>query len=118
MARKAPKQRRTSSRLEDLRGERLSYGEPVTVGGRTVITVTRVRASRNGKGRAVEASPMGYIEMTADGSEYRSIEDSPIRSHGLQAVAAAATTVIGLLAGARALRASRRPTRLLPPGRR
>jgi hypothetical protein len=112
VARKGAKRRR---RPEELRGEWLSYGEPVTVGGRTVITVTRVRASGAGKARAVDATPVGYIEMTADGSAYHPIED-PRR--GLRVAATAATTVVGLLAGARALRASRRPVRLLPPGRR
>jgi len=53
--------------------------------------------------------------VTADGSAYHPIDD-PRR--GFRAAAAAATTVVGLLAGARALRASRRPVRLLPPGRR
>ena len=72
MARKGAKRRRSA---EDLRGERLSYGEPVTVGGRTVITVTRVRASGAGKARAVDATPVGYIEVTADGSAYHPIED-------------------------------------------
>jgi hypothetical protein len=104
--------------MEELRGERLSYGDPVTVGGRTVITVTRVRASRNGKGRSVDAAPMGYIEVTAEGSRYHSIDDSQRTSRGVRAAATAATAVVGLLAGARALRASRRPARLLPPGRR
>jgi hypothetical protein len=112
VARKGAKRR---PRVEELRGERLSYGEPVTFGGRTVITVTRVRASGGGNGRAVEATPVGYIEMTADGSAYHPI-DGPGR--GLRVAATAATTVVGLLAGARALRASRRPVRLLPPGRR
>lgn len=112
MARKGPKRR---PRPEDLRGERLSYGDPVTVGGRTVITVTRVRASGTGKGRAVDATPVGYIEVTADGSAYHPIDDG---RRGLRVAATAATTVVGLLAGARALRASRRPVRLLPPGRR
>ena len=112
MARKGTQRR---PRAEDLRGERLSYGDPVTVGGRTVITVTRVRASGGGSARAVEATPVGYIEVTADGSAYHPIDD-PRR--GFRAAAAAATTVVGLLAGARALRASRRPVRLLPPGRR
>ena len=87
----------------------------MTVGGRTVITVTRVRASGAGKGRAVDATPVGYIEVTADGSAYHPIEDPRRR---LAAAATAATTVVGLLAGARAIRASRRPVRLLPPGRR
>jgi hypothetical protein len=112
VARKGAKRR---PRVEELRGERLSYGEPVTVGGRTVITVTRVRASGGGNGRAVEATPVGYIEMTADGSAYHPI-DSPRR--GLRVAATAATTVVGLLAGARALRASRRPVPVLSPRRR
>ena len=91
----------------------------MTVGGRTVITVTRLRASRNGKGRSVDAAPMGYIEVTSAGSEYHAIEEpSNGPSLGLRAAAGAATTLVGIVAGARALRAARRPTRLLPPGRR
>ena len=89
------------------------------MGGRTVITVTRLRASRNGKGRSVDAAPVGYIEVTSAGSEYHAIEEpSPGPSRGLRAAATAATTLVGVLAGARALRAARRPSRLLPPGRR
>lgn len=103
--------------MEDLRGERLAYGEPVTVGGRTVITVTRLRASGNGKGRSLDAAPMGYIEVTATGSEYHAI-DEPRPSRRVRVAATAATTLVGLVAGVRALRASQRPTRLLPPGRR
>jgi hypothetical protein len=116
VAGKAPKKAR--ARGEELRGERLSYGAPVSVGGRTVITVTRVRASRNGKGRSVDSAPMGYIEITAEGSAYHAIDEPDRNGRALRAVAATtATAVVGLLAGARAIRSSRRAPRLLPPAR-
>jgi hypothetical protein len=116
VARKGAKKRRP--RGDDLRGERLSYGTPVSVGGRTVITVTRVRASRNGKGRSVDSAPMGYIEITAEGSTYHPIDEPDRNGRALRAVAATTvTTVVGLLAGARVLRSPRRSPRLLPPGR-
>ena len=104
MARKGAKRRR---RPEELRGERLSYGEPVTVGGRTVITVTRVRASGAGKARAVDATPVGYIEMTADGSAYHPIERPTPRAAGRRDRGDD---------GRRAACRRTRPSRIAPPG--
>jgi hypothetical protein len=98
---------------------RLSYGTPVTVNGRTVITVTRVRDQSSGKSRSVESTPVGFIEVSDEGSAF-----VPISSEGgssgramRAAAAAAVTTIAGAVAGARALRSSRRSPRLLPPGR-
>jgi hypothetical protein len=112
------KARRASSDLRELRDGRLSYGQPVSVDGRTVIPVTRVRLQRVGaKGDgAVESAPVGYIEITAAGSAFHPIED-PGPARALRTAAAAATTLVGAIAGARALRSSRRSPRLLPPGR-
>jgi hypothetical protein len=112
------KARRGSPDLRELRDGRLSYGQPVSVDGRTVIPVARVRLQRLGaKGDgAVESSPVGYIEITSGGSAFHPIEDhAPV--HALRVAAAAATTLVGAIAGARALRSSRRSPRLLPPGR-
>jgi uncharacterized spore protein YtfJ len=111
------KARRGSPDLRELRNGRLSYGRPVSVDGRTVIPVTRVRVQRlgdGGGGGAIESAPVGYIEVTADGSAFVPIEDD---RRALRAAAAVATTLVGAIAGARALRATRRPPRLLPPGR-
>jgi hypothetical protein len=115
MARKATNKAR--ARGDELRGERLSYGAPVSVGGRTVITVTRVRASRGGGGRSVDSAPIGYIEVTAEGSAFHPFVDHARSLRALRTLAAGATTVVGLMAGARALRSPRSSTRLLPPGR-
>ena len=115
MARKKP--REGSSGLRGLQDGRLSYGTPVSVDGRTVIPVARIRAQTSGPGRTVESTPMGFIEVTAQGSAFHPIEDGAARGRAVRAAAAAATTIVGALAGARALRASRRSPRLLPPGR-
>jgi hypothetical protein len=101
----------------DQRDGRLSYGEPVSVDGRTVIPVTRVRIERGeGKQRTVDSVPLGFIEVSAQGSAFHPIDD-PGRRRGLRAAATVATTLLGAVAGARAL-APRRGPRLLPPGRR
>ena len=116
-----------------LSGAALCYGEPVTVGERTVIPVGKVRArggmgfgaspGSEGEGPAgaggsapgtggggaglLNASPLGYIEITDDGSSFR-----PIPSGGRGGGAGAA---VALLAGAAAglagaaLAARRRP---------
>jgi hypothetical protein len=100
-----------------LRDGRLSYGTPVAVDGRTVIPVARVSLSAGGGARSVESAPVGYIEITREGSAFHPIEDPARSARALRAAAAAATTLVGALAGARALRSSRRSPRLLPPGR-
>jgi hypothetical protein len=99
---------------------RLSYGTPVTVNGRTVITVTRVRDQSSGKSRSVESTPVGFIEVSDEGSAFVPISSDGAGSSGRAvraAAAAAVTTVAGVLAGARALRSGRRSQRLLPAGR-
>ena len=107
--------------LGGLRDGRLSYGTPITVGGRTVISVTRVRDQRNGTARCVESTPVGFIEVSDEGSSFHPIEsgrDGAARSAALRTAAAAAvTTLAGAVAGARALRSTRRSPRLLPAAR-
>jgi hypothetical protein len=103
--------------LRGLADGRLSYGTPVSVDGRTVIPVTRLRVVRSGAGdRTVESVPMGFIEVTGEGSSFQPI-GGPSPGRALRAAVAIATTVAGAVAGARALRTPRRPPRLLPPGR-
>ena len=90
----------------------------MTVGGRTVITVTRVRASGGGKARSVESTPVGFIEV-----DRRRVRLSPrsttARAARIRTAAAAATTVVGRSRAHErfAHRAAPVP-RLLPPGRR
>jgi hypothetical protein len=102
-----------------MRDGRLSYGTPVSVDGRTVIPVTRVRVQEGAGSRVVDSVPLGFIEVAGDGSTFHPIEDTGGGGeHRFVRVAAtAATTVVGALAGARALRFSRRSQRLLPAGR-
>ena len=107
--------------LGGLRDGRLSYGTPVTVGGRTVIPVTRVRDQRSGGARCVESTPVGFIEVSDEGSSFVPIDGerggAPRRAAMRTAAAAAVTTIAGAVAGARALRSTRRSPRLLPAGR-
>jgi hypothetical protein len=120
MARK--KGRDSGGGLSGLRDGRLSYGTPITVGGRPVIPVTRVRDQRSGAARCVESTPVGFIDVSDEGSSFVPIDnghgDGGSRSTALRATAAAAvTTIAGAVAGARALRSTRRSPRLLPAGR-
>ena len=83
-----------------------------------MIPVTRVRVHQGGGGgRVVDSAPLGYIEVTGDGSAFHPIEGPGEPRRALQMAAAAVTTIAGALAGARALRSSRRSQRLLPAGR-
>jgi hypothetical protein len=115
-----PKGREPAGGLSGLRDGRLSYGTPITVGGRTVIPVARVRDQRSGMARCVESTPVGFIEVSDEGSSFVPIENGRGDARGAAlrtAAAAAVTTLAGAVAGARALRASRRSPRLLPSGR-
>jgi hypothetical protein len=100
-----------------MRDGRLSYGTPVSVDGRTVIGVTRVRVQEGGGGRVVDSVPLGFIEVSGDGSTFHPISEPRGEHRFVRVAATAATTVAGALAGARALRFSRRSQRLLPAGR-
>jgi hypothetical protein len=108
-------ERMASRLLAGARGARLCYGEPVRVDGRTVIPVARVRAAgglgaRGGGGR-LDAVPVGYIDVSADGTRFE-----PIAHHRVGTRALAAGGAVTALLAAVALR---RPRRGLPrPPRR
>ena len=102
--------------LAGARGARLCYGEPVQVDGRTVITVARVRAAgglgQRGGGGRLDAVPVGYIEVSTDGTRFESIAAPRVGSRALAAGGSAVTAVV-------AAAALRRPRRGLPrPPRR
>jgi hypothetical protein len=103
--------------LAAARGARLCYGEPVHVGGRTVIPVARVRAAggmgQRGGGGRLDAVPVGFIEVSEAGARFEPIGAPGAGARGLAAGGAALTA----LAAAAALR---RPRRGLgrPPRRR
>lgn len=76
--------------LARLTGARLCYGKPVRVGQRTVVPVASVRtigafgygrgedaAGGAGGGGAgtLDARPVGFIEITPEGTSYQSISD-------------------------------------------
>jgi len=110
----------TQALLRDL-GERLGgsasvrnvYGDPVTAGGRTVIPVARVfytfgggggrgrqdqpdssRGGGAGAGGMVAASPVGALEVTAEGARFVGVHDAK-----LLALAAAAGFAVGAMLG-------------------
>ncbi|HEX7298745.1 MAG TPA: hypothetical protein VF257_07040 [Solirubrobacteraceae bacterium] len=98
------------------RGARMCYGEPVRVDGRTVIPVARVRAAgglgQRGGGGRLDAVPVGYIEVTADGTRF---EPFATPRTGARALATGGAAVTALLAAV----ALRRPRPALPrPPRR
>lgn len=67
-------------------GSRLVFSEPVERNGVSVIPVAKVRygfgshntrdGRRFGGGGGLKASPIGYIEVTAEGSKFHSIMDA------------------------------------------
>lgn len=97
--------------LDRVSGARLCYGKPVTGGELTIVPVARVRVAGGfgsgpddegqGGGGAIEASPVGYIEVGPSGAQFRAIPD-PDRV--LRVVRSAAVTAAGLLGAAAALR--------------
>ncbi len=113
--------------VDAVAGARLCYGEPVDAGGRTVIPVARVRfaggygfgrgeggdeeggeGSGGGGGGHVDATPVGFIEVGADGSRYVEIPDPERLQRNLKAGASAATALLAGLAGLRRLAGGRR----------
>ena len=104
---------------------RLTYGEPVQSGGRTVIPVSRVRATGGygsgsgsdaeggsggggGWGGHFEAVPVGFVDLGPEGARYVEIPDPDRLHRNLRAGAAAFTAVLTGLAGARRLTSGRR----------
>jgi hypothetical protein len=102
----------TRKLLAAARGARLCYGEPVHVDGRTVIPVASVRAAggagaRGGGGR-LDAVPVGFIDVTAEGARFEAIT-RPQRTVGALAAGGAAA-----LSGVAAAALLRRRRRALP----
>lgn len=97
------------SLLDRLSGTKLCYGEPVAGGDRTIVPVSRVRVAGGfgggdegeGGGGAVDATPLGYIEVGPGGAQFRPIAD-PDRT--LRLVRSVAVTAAALLGAAAALR--------------
>jgi hypothetical protein len=120
MAKTARSDRTLAARkvLAAARGARLCYGEPVQVDGRTVIPVARVRAvggmGKGGGGGGLNAEPVGFIEVAADGTRFERIEQPRI---GARALATGGAAIAGLVAAA-ALRRPRRRGLPRPPRRR
>lgn len=120
--------------VDAVAGARLCYGEPVRHDDRTVIPVTRVRAtagwgfgrsesgakkkqsvaesgSGGGGGGYVDAVPAGFIEIGPSGAQFHEIRDPERTGRLLKAGAAAATTLLAGVAGARRLRSGARSPR-------
>lgn len=99
------------SLIDRLSGARLCYGEPVTGGEVTVVPVARVRVAggfggdsdEGGGGGAVQAAPVGYIEVGADGARFRPIDDPDRTLRTVQTVAVTVAAVLGAAAALRSL---------------
>jgi uncharacterized spore protein YtfJ len=108
--------------LARLTGARMCFGRPVTANGRTVIPVAAVRTaggggfgntatrgdSGGGGGGALDARPVGFIEISADGTRFQRIDDGRSTQ---RAIAAAALAVLVAGRVARRRRRSRLPDR-------
>ena len=94
--------------LARLTGARLCFGRPVEVKGRTVIPVASVRTaggygfggepvgpqrSGGGGGGALDARPVGFIEIRPEGTRFERIDDGRM---ALRALAAGSLTVLVL----------------------
>jgi uncharacterized spore protein YtfJ len=110
--------------LARLTGARLCFGRPVEVKGRTVIPVASVRTagrfgfggepvgrerSGGGGGGALDAHPVGFIEITPDGTRFERIDDGRM---ALRALAAGSFAV--LVVGRVLVRRRRRPLPAAP----
>ena len=118
--------------LAGARGARLCYGKPVRAGDVVVIPVARmwtaggggwgrqdIQGEGGGGGGIIDAQPVGFIEVTKDGSRYVPIRDF---ERAMRAVRSAATAIGALAAAAAATRAARNgellsPRKLLGRGR-
>ncbi len=97
--------------LARLTGARLCFGKPVTAKGRTVIPVASVRTaggygfgnqpgaagSGGGGGGAIEARPVGFIEIGPDGTRFERIDDGRMALRAITAGSLAALVVARLL---------------------
>lgn len=112
--------------IDRMRGAQLCYGEPVVTEGRTIIPVSRVTArggmgfggpdrdGGGGGGGRMDATPAGFIDVTATGAHFVEIADPHATLRMVRSAASAAGTLVVSVAWARRLRTSRRPR--LPRG--
>ena len=111
--------------LDAATGAKLCFGEPVVHGGRTVIPVARVQGAGGygfgqdqvgegggGGGGWLDAKPVGFVEITADGTTYQRIPDPDRPVRMLKAVTGVATAILAGVA-ARQLDRGRSPRGLL-----
>lgn len=97
--------------LDRLSGARLCYGKPVTGGDLTVVPVARVRVAGGwggdddggGGGGAVQAAPVGYIEVGPDGARFRPIADPDRMVTAARSLAVTAAAILGAAAALRSL---------------
>ena len=95
--------------LARLTGARLCFGRPVEVTGRTVIPVASVRTaggygfggeplgrqrSGGGGGGAIDARPVGFIEIGPEGTRFEAIDDGRV-ALGTIAAGSLAALVVG-----------------------
>ena len=105
--------------VDRMQGARLCYGDPVSAEGRTVIPVARVSArgglgfgagagegegEGGGGGGKLSATPVGFIEVTADGTRFVPIDDGASGERMVRSVAGGAGMLALLLAVARRVR--------------
>jgi hypothetical protein len=106
----------TRKLLAAARGARLCYGEPVEAGARTVIPVARVRAAgghgQRGGGGRLDAEPVGFIEVTAQGARFEPIAAPAGAARTLAAGGAALTGLLATVVLRRRRRARLRPSPL------
>jgi uncharacterized spore protein YtfJ len=110
--------------LARLTGARLCFGRPVEVKGRTVIPVASVRTAggygfggeplgrerSGGGGGALDARPVGFIEIGPEGTRFEAIDDGRAP---LSAIAAGSLAV--LVVGRGLIRRRRRALNGVPP---
>lgn len=102
--------------VDRVQGARLCYGEPVIAEGRTVIPVARVSArgglgfggdeadGGGGGGGRLNATPVGYIEITADGTRFTPIDDGTAETRLVRSVTGGLGGLALMLAIARRVR--------------
>ena len=102
--------------VDRLQGATLCYGEPITAEGRTVVPVARVAArgglgfggpaddGGGGGGGRMSATPVGYIEVTAEGTRFIEIADVTADARMVRAVSGGLGWLALLLALARRVR--------------
>jgi uncharacterized spore protein YtfJ len=112
-----------------LGGARLCFGKPVKAGERVVIPVARVRSAGGfgfgqgevgdgggGGGGAIDAAPIGFIEITPEQTRFESIPDPAGTALAVRNVAAAAGVLAAAFGAFRQQRRGKLPShrRLLP----